>query len=717
MDIKSSFSKINSKFIIQIISSYIKDENFLYKLVQYSKSCQKKLELDKFDYKLKRLNVIEKYLIDSDRIKMNTFENDLSKYDIKSQDIQSNVIEYFKRIINQKNREFSIRLDSPLFDILKKENFFEENFKIYIGSNDIHKKIIIGKDNSLFNLLKNESYFYEMFKVSDDPNTDNEFTIMNFDKIKELNLHYYSFEIEVEDNDANEILLKYFQKGEINITKIKKLLLDIKRSDKEEDRRAFLRNLKDIFSLNINENKLSYLNINLHEKELNINENFIDIINIKPEDELKVNNFQLLEFLSLSNLKFEKVYKFNLSNLKTLKLQNCHNIDFEEKSLLNLKTLSLIYCTIQRGNNSLLQFPEVENIVLNYYINYYESIIDFQSLTKLKSFEGNTSNFLLLKNNSLEKVKITHTYRGEGLFLYINGLIEGSEEKDLTKIKEGFEIKDKETEIYITNVWSDYLNEKEKEKKSIEKLLSMKGLKELNLYFKLNPDEIAEIKGINYDLEKLELEHINFKKECNKINYFGNFQNKFPNINKLKIYDLYEHFAEGSKSFQIEENNNSKINSIDFTIQNNDADGKIQFYCGPYNKLESIKIFYDCHLKDLNKSFPIFYDKCPIIFESLKYLYLKIQQLENINLISNIDCLPNLINFSLIIKEYDKIEENIFNISINKILSLKSVKYIFVSRNDSYDNFYSDNELKEKFPVIDLTKYFEVIIRKRKNKK
>ena len=39
------FEKINSKYILQIINSCIKDENLLYKLIFYNKSLQKKWDL------------------------------------------------------------------------------------------------------------------------------------------------------------------------------------------------------------------------------------------------------------------------------------------------------------------------------------------------------------------------------------------------------------------------------------------------------------------------------------------------------------------------------------------------------------------------------------------------------------------------------------------------------------------------------------------------
>ena len=47
---ESLFTKIKSKYIINNICSYIKDENILRKLFFYSKSLQEKININLFDY-------------------------------------------------------------------------------------------------------------------------------------------------------------------------------------------------------------------------------------------------------------------------------------------------------------------------------------------------------------------------------------------------------------------------------------------------------------------------------------------------------------------------------------------------------------------------------------------------------------------------------------------------------------------------------------------
>lgn len=66
--------KVSSKYIISNISSYIEDEYFLYKLFLYSKSLQKKMNIEIINYKkiynCKKIDY-EKYLDYIYMIKMN----------------------------------------------------------------------------------------------------------------------------------------------------------------------------------------------------------------------------------------------------------------------------------------------------------------------------------------------------------------------------------------------------------------------------------------------------------------------------------------------------------------------------------------------------------------------------------------------------------------------------------------------------------------------
>ena len=50
MEDKSVLDKIESKYILKVITSYIKDDNFALKLISNSKHFQKLLDLDILDY-------------------------------------------------------------------------------------------------------------------------------------------------------------------------------------------------------------------------------------------------------------------------------------------------------------------------------------------------------------------------------------------------------------------------------------------------------------------------------------------------------------------------------------------------------------------------------------------------------------------------------------------------------------------------------------------
>ena len=53
---KNLLEKISSKYIIEVINTYIKDENYIYKLIKYNKFIQKKLNIKLIDYKEKYYN-------------------------------------------------------------------------------------------------------------------------------------------------------------------------------------------------------------------------------------------------------------------------------------------------------------------------------------------------------------------------------------------------------------------------------------------------------------------------------------------------------------------------------------------------------------------------------------------------------------------------------------------------------------------------------------
>ena len=196
---------------------------------------------------------------------------------------------------------------------------------------------------------------------------------------------------------------------------------------------------KTLFSFDNFGKNLIYLHLELE---------YIENINLKIFE--KINNFQLLEILILSNFEINSLFTIKLKNLKKFSLFYCKNIILSEKSSLNLK-----YLTIEKSefpkDNSLLKFPELEDCNLVVFDN---SFIDFNSFNKLKKLSLENNYFININSNCLESLE--------------------------------------EVSVYPHN------NTEEKEIKMIEKLISLKSLK--IIFFSIDyitSDKFSKIKGIN----------------------------------------------------------------------------------------------------------------------------------------------------------------------------------------------------------------------------
>ena len=206
--------KIKSKYIMENIFNYIKDNNFQLKLFIYSKYYQNKLSIRLINYKEKYVNKIGFNLENYLHLEQGDCQKDILK--IKYDDfILDNKLdkEKFGEIIyevleNKKIKEINeddvnifdetlINIESPLFEIISKTKIFEKNFTIYISQKNIDE-----------NKLKNDY-------------------IKLFDKLNKSNIKYSS--IFYKFNDKNKI--NYLKELNIDFSKIKKLTLT---EDKEE---------------------------------------------------------------------------------------------------------------------------------------------------------------------------------------------------------------------------------------------------------------------------------------------------------------------------------------------------------------------------------------------------------------------------------------------------------------------------------------------------
>ena len=168
----------------------------------------------------------------------------------------------------------------------------------------------------------------------------------------------------------------------------------------------------------------------------------------------------------------------------------------------------------------------------------------------------------------------------------------------------------------------------------------------------------------------------NFK---NNFNNFNNNLNKiFPNLLKYLI-EISNEYYWNNNEIKIEENLNSKIKEIYCKISSNVC---INIYCQSFETVKALYIKSVDNLKNLDKVFPVFNNKCDINLVSLNYLHIEIQKgidvkiLENIY--NNIDKMPNLkyLYLYFIISDIN-IKKQFYDELVKKILDL-DLKYLYV---------------------------------------
>ena len=634
---------IKSKYIFIYIFSYIKDENFLYKLIIHSKSLQKHLDINLFDYQEKyikgRINC-DDYLYDDLRDYypfreplFDKLKRKLLEYEINKKNIPKYVLKYFKNYLKDKENclyEFSKDIDfaSPFLDILSTSEIFGKIFNIIISFSHVGKK-----DQYILQ-------YKEMFKQLNESKT-------NYSSI----IFYYECE-----NDID--IIKDFN---INFHQIKKIKI-IRDSISSMENYSYF--FKTLFSFNIY-NSLIYFEFEGYYFAKGL-EYFIDIIN----------NFKVLEYLILKDVKFKSDFKLKLNNLKYIKFDNCYKISFENNIFLKLKYLNL---EVDCYEKLLLKCPELNIMEQKQFPsnNCYDSIIDFSSIKNLKIFDADVKYLFLLENtSSLEKICLRDRI-GESV---------------------------------------------------IKKIISMNALKEI--YFRY--DNIKCLKkayGKNYSVKKMT---IGLEQDFPEDLTLDIFLQNFPNLSDLTLdtreLQIFNESKKGIKKILLTEDINSKINKLKFILYCNDV--TIKFNCQPFEKIESIDIHYFIINLDY---FPFFCKKSNKAFHSLKKFRLEISPYTCritrkflLQLYNNIDNMPNLIDFNLScyaciteidsssinhddIDKYNNIEKNLLLRFIEKVLTLKSIKNIHIDFN--LGDYFSTNKLKKLFPKINFKEYYNVEIR------
>ena len=311
-----------------------------------------------------------------------------------------------------------------------------------------------------------------------------------------------------------------------------------------------------------------------------------------------------MKYLELKGLEFQTNFNLNLINLEYLEFNLCENIILTKNKYLNLKTLYLNE-NVNVKPKKILKLPEIEECKINSnnLNEQFNSIFDISSFNKLKQLEIETKDFL---NLNLENITL------EKLELYQNG--------DISK---------------------------ENEIKMIEKVLSIKSLK--NIKFELNQidiNDISKIKGQNLYIIDIWINNNNNDK--NDL-FLYNIEKKFPNISQLTVKCFNS--SKNGITLEITPNHKSKIK--EFSLKLNGY-SNIKFNIQPYENLEKVSLSSYREIINIKNVLPIFDDKYKIIFNSLYHLDINYLVKNGIsfdilnNIYNNIDNMPNLKEFSLI---------------------------------------------------------------------
>ena len=703
-------NKLKSKFLLQQIASFLPDRNYIYKLFVHSKSGQKQIGIDIEDYKY--LYLFNHYF---------GLFNDYLYYYVESpisfedEDIIKTFDYFFKRFEDSNIFRFStgIDLSCPIFDKLSKKDYFKNYFDIILKDNftgfniDKHPKFEAMnksgiKYTSIF-ILGNANY---------EKNKLNEFNI-DFNQIKKLTIK--------KDEDPINFFVRYGQQA---CSSCYDRCLDEYNAGELKNSEIFY---KKLFSMDNILDNLVYLKLDEFFEPIR----WVNPIEMDPKIFEGINGFKSLKYLYLSSYGFKTKFIFKLYNLEKIEFKYCNNIGFIDNSLLNLKCLILENCSFGEPNSSLLKIPKLETCSLC--LNAL-NIIDLSSLSQINYLiinDEHYDDYFSNKNNnnfnfsSLTKIKVLSTrVKSFSLFKNMNVIIE-----ELNMFDGNFnyifnEIYDKnQNKIVENNLYSEfsfYNNPSEENIKiklnSIKKLMSM-NIKKINLYFLLPDLNKNEILEINDSIKEMT---IFIEENCN----LCNLQKNLLKLNKIKIR-AQEKYNENSSNnnneakLELIENKNLNIREVDFFMNPN---AKIKLFIESYENLESFSLDI---IHNLDTNFPIFNDKCNIIFSSLKYFILNFtNNMNNLehnfilnNLFNNIDKMPNLREFALSFIFYETLDKNKYLSFIKKILSFQFINIIIINlflqkniQSKTGNYYYSLGELKEMFPNINFGKIKKIRI-------
>ena len=547
-----------------------------------------------------------------------------------------------------KNNLSMNKIESIIIDYFKD---MEENTKIDLVN---LSEIPIDIYSPFFNCISKTKYFETIFTILIFVDIIEKYNLKKdyidfFNKLNESDCNYSSLKFKYKNNED----INYLEDFNVNFDKIKRLSINREYNYTDSLNNNYF--LEKLLSFNLS--NLVCLDIDVFDSD-----NEIELNSIK-----NLNNLKSLKVLCLSFFNFKDNFLLKIKDLYKLKLNYCNNISFDEDIFLNTKLISLDNCNIiqQKWINKI---PNVENfsIILKKDMNL-EQIFDLSNIQNLKDIEIFKEKFISIECLKLEKV---------GLY----------------SLKENDSI--------------------ECEKKVLQKLISLKNLKEFSINLdNISDNDISTINDENYSVTRMDVYWLNNNEDC----ILYNLQNKFKNLTKLVLNQNI--YSIKNKILEIKENKNCKVNKITL---NQISGNNIKLYCQSYENLIKLKIDLENNIDNLENTIPIFNKDCKIKFKSLTTFKFKMVEDEHLNrnildnIYKNLDSMPNLKKLLLdfIVPELD---EEYFKKFIKKILLLK-LKNVHINIQKYFTNkkeYYLENDYKELFPdIIFDYEYDEIYIQK-----
>ena len=263
------------------------------------------------------------------------------KFNINVDDFKNYALKYFK-----KNKEELVNKINEMKNI--EGNFTDKDFENFIHFKEGIKLIIDINSPFFDDIIYNTDIFNELFVLPIDTKLIEEYKIKNeyistFNKLNDLNLNYSSLLFIFKDSkDSN-----YLKDFNIQFNQIKNFKIYQNAAIPNFDYNFFF---KDLFSL-------KNIEINIIDLQITIKKEFGTEIEIDENILKNLNNFKVLENLTLSGLTSKNIFELKIKSLKYLNINSCKKIYINADEELSLKTLKINID--DKNSNSLLKLPQL----------------------------------------------------------------------------------------------------------------------------------------------------------------------------------------------------------------------------------------------------------------------------------------------------------------------------------------------------------------------